>query len=70
MTTSIRPPLKLVRGAADELRESATELSLVERYFEKCADRGPREFTPGQLRNFAQKIREGRLVLEAIRRDA
>jgi hypothetical protein len=69
MTTSLRPHLRLVRGATDELRETAGDLGLVERYLEKCAERGPRTFTPLQMQNFARLIREGRLLLEAIRRD-
>jgi hypothetical protein len=61
--------LRLVRGAGEELRETAADLSIVERYLEKCAQMGPRRFTPEQMRNFARLIREGRLLLEAIWRD-
>jgi hypothetical protein len=61
--------LRLVRGATDELRETALDLGIVERYLEKRAEMGLLTFTREQLMNYAQVCREGRLLLEAIRRD-
>lgn len=70
MTTSLRPHhLRLVRGSGDEIRENAADLGILERYFEKRAELALLTFTREQLVNYARICREGRLLLEAIRRD-
>lgn len=70
MSTAIRAPLRLVRSTAEEIRDAELDLGLVERYFVRSAEIGPRLLTPEQMRNFATVIRRARLLFRATRRDA
>jgi hypothetical protein len=62
MTTALRPALRIVRSG-DDVRDAELDLALVERSFEKWAEMGARTLTPLQLKNFAQIMRRGRVLL-------